>query len=289
MVEMINPMRARQQVQGIRSVQRKVEDRIRKIEEQLKRLESEPGTPRWVSFKRVKTVKELQSEGPPLRQALRQDLALLKSHLRDLQQNSARMAPQGAHRAASRSSQDFKKKLEEALKNAEKNGFLPQGDMAQLRNEAEEVVKKFVGILNGSATEKNIELVLDEIGTPLLLGSDIDSGVCGEAMRAVAHAAEKIVAKKDEEFRNNPTADNLDKLLQSHATAHLTGGQVQDKPANWQPVNTTHPVAPGDTLSAISEHYYGAQKFWDVIYFENYGVIGDDVRKLIVGTHLRIP
>jgi hypothetical protein len=289
MVEVVNRARNREQLQSVRSAQKKVNVRINKILEQLKRLESEPGTPPWVSFRRVDTVKELQSKGPPLRQALKQDLILLKSHLRDLDRKSAGIKSGAAYQSAQQSSRDYKKQLDEALREAEKNGQLPEDELAQLRTGAEKVVQRFVGMLNASPTGKNMDRVLEELEIPLILGSDIERGVCGDAMTAVAHAAEKIVEQKDNAFRNNPTADNLDKLLQSKETAQQTGGKTPDKPKGWKPANTTHPVVLGDTLSAIAEHYYGNKSFWDVIYYENYDLIRDDVRNLRIGIILKIP
>jgi len=289
MVEIINRTRTNQKLQAVRAARKKVEDRIKKILAQLKRLESTPGSPPWVSFSRVKTVAELQSSGPPLQQALRQDLALLKSHLRELDRKLTGIRVTGPQQGARKSSQEFKKRLDEALKNAEKTGVLPEDELIQLRTEAEEVVKKFIGVLNASPTEKNIEHVLGELEIPLLLGSNIDRGVCSDAMRAVTHATEKVVEKSDKVFRKNPTAANLDQLLQARETANLTGGKVRDKPENWKSANTTHPVVSGDTLSGISEYYYGDQSHWDVIYFANYGVIGDNVRQLRIGATLRIP
>lgn len=59
-------------------------------------------------------------------------------------------------------------------------------------------------------------------------------------------------------------------------------------PKGWKPANTTHPVVSGDTLSAIAERYCGNKSFRDVIYYENYGLIRDDVRNLRIGTILKI-
>jgi nucleoid-associated protein YgaU len=50
-----------------------------------------------------------------------------------------------------------------------------------------------------------------------------------------------------------------------------------------------HSVAPGDSLSKISERFYGSTGYWDVIYFRNLGTIGGDPDSLRVGTHLEIP
>lgn len=285
MNQQISPAQTRQQLQSIRSAQTLVREKIKRIQEQLKRLESEPGSPPWVTFRRVRTVEELRSHHPTLQQALKQDLMLLKSHMRDLGKQVIGLRT----KAAKQASRDFARRLEEVLKNAEKTGSLSDAELAELRAEAEDVLKQFVGILNSAPSEKNIELVLGELETPLLLGSDLDSGTTGEALRAVARASEKLVEQKEKAFRNNPTAANLDKLLQSKATAQTVGGQTRDRPKDWKPANTKHPVVAGDTLSSISERYYGDRSHWDVIYYANYGAIGDDVKQLRVGITLAIP
>jgi len=55
-----------------------------------------------------------------------------------------------------------------------------------------------------------------------------------------------------------------------------------------RPKERFHTVAPGETLSQISEMYYGQSKHWNVIYEANRNVIKDkDI--LIPGKKLRIP
>jgi nucleoid-associated protein YgaU len=285
MIQARNPMQVRQQLHSIRDAQKKIRDKINHIKKQLKRLETLPGTQPWRSFHRAQTVKELKSPFPTLKDALKHDLMVLKSELRNLGRKGISVRIQGADRA----NKDFEKELEKKLKEAEKDGSLPENELAELRSKAESVVKQYVGILNAAPSEKNIERVLDKLETPLLLGSDTESGTCGEALRAVASAAEKLVVQKEKAFRKNPTADNFDQLLQSKATAATVGGKTQGQPADWKPAQTSHKVIPGDTLSGIAKRYYENMSHWDVIYMENYGVIGDDVRQLRVGITLKIP
>jgi len=286
MVQARNPMQVRQQLHSIRHAQKKIRDKIDHIKQQLKRLETIPGTQPWGSFHRTQTVKELKSPFPTLKDALKHDLMVLKSQLRDLGRKTMTVRVQAADKAI----RDFEKELEKKLKEAEKDGNLPETELTELRSKAESVIKQYVGILNAVPSGKNIERVLDKLEIPLLLGSDTDSGTCGEALRAVANASEKLEAQKDKAFRKNPTADNFDKLLQSKAIAQMVGGKTRGQPADWKPAQTSHKVKPGDTLSEIAKRYYGNMSHWDVIYIENCGVvIGDDVRQLPVGITLRIP
>jgi hypothetical protein len=287
MIQARNSMQVRQQIQSIRDAQKKIRDKIEHIKQQLRRLETIPGTQPWVSFNRVQTVRELKSPLPhlTLKDVLKHDLMALKSQLRDLDRKSMTVRVQAADGA----SRDFEKELEKKLKDAEKDGSLPENELAELRSKAESIIKQYVDILNAHPSEKNIERVLDKLETPLLLGSDTDSGICGEALRSVASASEKLVAQKEKTFRMNPTADNFDTLLQSKDTAQLVGGKTRWQPTDWKPARTTHKVVKGDTLSKIAKRYYGSMSHWDVIYMENYGVIGDDVRQLRVDITLRIP
>ncbi|MFM7132949.1 MAG: LysM peptidoglycan-binding domain-containing protein, partial [Planctomycetota bacterium] len=51
----------------------------------------------------------------------------------------------------------------------------------------------------------------------------------------------------------------------------------------------SHTVASGDTLSSISQKYYGSGKHWNKIYASNKSVIGTDPGNLKVGQKLAIP
>ncbi len=285
MAQAIKPTQIQQLLRSISTAQKAVNEKIMKIKQQLKRLESAPDAPAWITFKRVQTIKELRSPFPTLKQALKHDLLMLKSQLRALDHLAISARTQAAHRART----DFEKRLREILRNAEKSGSLSEEDLIQLRTEAESVVKQFTDVLNAAPSEKHMENVLESLETPLLLGSDPNTGVCNGAFQALAKASEKIVEQKDKIFRKNPSDGNLNGLLQSKSIAQVAGGNAKEYPAGWKPANTTHQVAKGDTLSKISERYYGNMSYWDVIYMENYGFIGDDVRKLRVGITLKIP
>jgi hypothetical protein len=79
-------------------------------------------------------------------------------------------------------------------------------------------------------------------------------------------------------------------MLDSKARGYLVGTEFDEKPKNWKgaPPGKIHPVATGDSLSAISEKYYGDPGFWDIIYFENLGIIGNDRDNLQTGLRLKI-
>lgn len=178
-----------------------------------------------------------------------------------------------------------KKKLQEF----EKTGSVPEGDLAGLRAESESVLRRYMNILNSDPSEENIRQTLNNLVSPLMLGSDILSGTGKEAFDAISKASEKIVEKNENSFRKNPTTENLDKFLKSKANSQMLGGGTQELPAGFKPASTTHQVKQGDSLSSISRLYYGNAGFWDMILFANVSEIGNNPNNLRIGTELRIP
>jgi nucleoid-associated protein YgaU len=278
-------MNTKKHLHHIRDEQKRIRTKIDKINKQLKRLESVPGAQPWISFHRVQTIEELKSPFPTLKDALKHDLTVLKSKLRDLN----RMALATRVQAANRAREDFRREAYEKLKEAEKDGGPTESELADLRSKAESVLKRYVNILKVNPSEKNMENVLANLEAPLVFGSDSDSGVAGEAFHELSSASEKLVTQREKEFRRTPTSENFDKLLGDKERAMLVGGKTQDRPANFKPANTTHIVARGESLSEISRRYYGNQGYWDVIYMENYGVIGNDPDTIQAGITLQIP
>ena len=108
-------------------------------------------------------------------------------------------------------------------------------------------------------------------------------------MQSLGDASSKLQDAAESTFRRNPKAANFDKFLRSRSLTQQLGGSDQPKRQGWKSANTTHTVASGDTLSGLSKKYYGNPGFWDFIYLENYGSIGDNARSLKIGVELRIP
>jgi nucleoid-associated protein YgaU len=210
---------------------------------------------------------------------------MLEAQNRDLRRQALRLRT----RAARQRSRDFRKRLKEALKSAEQQGTIPESELAELLSDAESVLRERVGILNSDPTPKNIEPVLSELEILMLLSDDTEGGASGDAWRAVHRASGKIVERNEKVFRQNPNEANFDKMLQAKTMAQHIGTTREDKPANWRPANTAHVVESGDTLAKISERFYRSPAFWDIIYLENYSLIGDNVRSLRIGTELKIP
>lgn len=265
-----------------RNEQKRIRQQIAQIKQQLKRVESLPGTQPWVSFERAQTIQELKSSFPTLKDALRHDLLILRLKLRYLN-SKARILE------ANKAKQVFDKEVDEKLKDAEKKGVLSEKVIADLLSKAESVLRKFVDILITNPTEENIGNVLVNLEQLVLLGSSADGGAAGEAFRAIARASETIVDQKEKTFRKIPTVDNFDKLLESKKNAKLVGGNPQVQPTGYKPANTFHRVNPRESLSEIARRYYGNSSYWDVIYLENFDIIGNNPDRPPVGITLKIP
>ena len=277
-------------IKTIRSSQQQVAKKILVIQAQLKKVEALPSTQPWVSSKRVSTIAELRGTHSSLKQALNNDLMLLKQQMRQMKRQVRDLKAKAIRQQADQVMSDFKKQLEDTLKKAERSGGeLGEGELEVLSQQSGKVLENYVRILETNPSPGNLKAVLDNMEIPMLLGCDESTNVCDKAMGALGNAADKLQTKADENFRNNPTVDKLDGLLQSQILVQQLGGNEIKKPVGWSSVNKVHKVLQGDSLSEISQTYYGKPGFWDVIYLENAGGIGEDPNSLTVGAELVIP
>jgi hypothetical protein len=275
----------------VQDAQRRISEKIQAILAQLKKLQNVPGTQPWVSFGRVHKIEDLKSSFPDLRTALRHDLLILKNTMRALKVSEKNLRTAMVRKSALQNSKDFKKRLEKVLREAEKSGELNDKDLNLLLVESEQVLEEFISLLEANPSEDNIELVFSEMEVPFLLGCDSDSGACGRALRSAGKAAKILYERDEQRFRKSPDVKNFTKMLNSKARGYLVGAELDEKPKKWKntPPGTVHPVATGDSLSAISEKYYGDPGFWDIIYLENAGIIGDNPDVLKIDLQLNIP
>ncbi len=272
------------QLAAIETARQKILKKMRAIREQLKRLQGYPSTQPWISYKRASKVSELRSKHTNIKDALRHDLLILRSKLRDLNR-------QAKQTRAAQARANFQTMADRILKEAEKKGYLDPDKQAALIKESERVLRMFVGILAANPSAKNIDSVLGRLGDTLILGGDSSSDDCRRAWWALKDAGGKLDKKADNNFRKNPTAENFDKLLRKKELSMLLGGKIKWEPEGWRPVKlaTPHIVARGDTLSSIAQRYYGNPSYWDVIYLENSDTIGDNPDELRIGLQLKIP
>lgn len=277
-------------IQTIRASQKQVANKIHFIQEQLKKVEGYPSSQPWVSTGRISTVAELRSPHSSLKQALTNDLMMLKQQMRQLKKQIKTINTNAVRQQADQFSSDFKKKLEDVLKKAERSGGeLDEGELDTLSQQAGKVLEKYVAILQTNPTTGNIKTVLENLEIPMLLGCNESTNSCDQAMNALAKAADTLNSKADKNFRNNPSSEKFKGLLQSQILSQQLGGSEIQKPVGWQGVNKIHKVELGDSLSSLSQDYYGKQAFWDIIYFENCTAIGDDPDALTIGEDLVIP
>ena len=104
---------------SVRQTRQRISGRIKEIEQQLEQvMDASPSQP-WVSFGRVVDIKDLRSKSRNLRQALEQDLRLLKEEMRRLGVEAKGLERRQARRQADRASRDFEKRAK---------GFIQQRD-----------------------------------------------------------------------------------------------------------------------------------------------------------------
>lgn len=90
----------------------------------------------------------------------------------------------------------------------------------------------------------------------------------------------------------NPGIDpNLLKIGSTIKIPRVEGATSLSTPTGGGSTGTgdEYTVADGDTLSTISEKFYGSQKHWEAIYDANKSTIGSDPGRLKKGMKLRIP
>ncbi len=105
----------------------------------------------------------------------------------------------------------------------------------------------------------------------------------------------KLKEDDEKKFRGTPTSKNYATSLKSRGRAEsygeaedhdpLRGVEGTKKPDDYGP----YVVKEGDTLSGLSQGYYGKQGHWDAIYEENYEALGKNPNSIKPGTVIRIP
>ena len=175
-----------------------------------------------------------------------------------------------------------KKGIKKALLEAEKKMLKNEDDpLAQSLLEAaskaaDKMLEKSIDQLNANPSEKNLRVMFGDLAASQSLGSEKEERLTDEAMKAAVNATTIIKDKTEKEFRRAPIKANFRNLLSKMALHQFVGGSDDDplKGVNRLLPPGKYPVIPGDTLSKISEKYYGSPGYWDVIYLANWGLIG---------------
>lgn len=277
----------RAQLEAIRVRQQQIEEAIREVQKELKWAEAQP--PLHQPYVTLRGGVDLRSmKGPPqtLQQLLRDRLLYLHQLLKALPRQAAAVRQAQAQQKANRAQTSFKNKVLELLKESEKQGYLNDADVRELTAEGEQALKGLIGVLDANPSPQNAIAVLDAVSGLMQLGWGSD-GAADKAFQSLAKAAQKVYEQADRAFRRTPSAPNFQKLLQARQQLQFAGGTPKDRPDGWRPVGKSHTTQPGDTLSGLSQRYYGSPSYWDVIYLENLGI--KDVNRLPPLVPLRIP
>ncbi len=190
-----------------------------------------------------------------------------------------------------------KKGIKKALLEAEKKMLkneddpLAQSLLKAASEAADKMLENSIAQLNENPSEKNLRVMLGDWAASQSLGSEKEERLADEAMKAAVKATTIIKNQTEKEFRRAPIKENFRNLLSKMALHQFVGGSDEDplKGVNRLLPPGKYTVIAGDTLSKISEKYYGSPGYWDVIYLSNLGLIGKNPDVIRPGITLDIP
>ncbi len=276
-----------------------VESTIYRIREQIRQTVAKielsktlPPNQPWISLQRVSDIKDLGGKYLTLREALEADLVMLKQKLR-----AARLAKQAEARkrdhATSRSqSKNFRDTARSNLLEAQKRGFLNQDDERAISEAAVRAITAGTNLVKNYPTKDNMKaLIIDIQGALSTVDSDQVNSCIENAWNVCSEAGKKMMQDQITTFRRNPTVENLKEYASDAELAMMFSSDIEfsSKPPARKKTGSHHEVTRGDTLSKISLEYYGHPGYWDVIFFANFEVIGNNPEDLRAGTKLSIP
>ncbi len=272
----------------VKSRQQRIVQEINKVKSQLLRIEEGkiPASQPFISFKASSNIRDLRSPHRNLKEALQYDLHVLQNLFKQLESEKRNKKEKLARKEVAQ----IRERISRHLISAARDGVLDDQETKKGLALAQSALKSSILVLKVNPSNQNIKTTLDSLANALVFGADIERGIGAEAYKALTEASKTRHANADTHFRNSPNTKNLAQILQELALAQAFGAEISDKPIGWKPVgNKSHSVAPGDTLSGLSDQYYSKKGYWDVIYLENFGVIGDKPDQLKIGTVLVIP
>jgi nucleoid-associated protein YgaU len=175
-----------------------------------------------------------------------------------------------------------KKGIKKALLDAEKKMLANEDDpqaqslLKAAGKAADKMLEKSIDEVNANPSEKTLRVMFGDMAASQLLGSEQEEQLTEKAIKAAVKATKILKDKTEKQFRRVPIKENFKKLLNKMALHQFVGGSDDDplKGVNRLLPPGKYPVIPGDTLSKISEKYYGSPGYWDVIYLSNSGLIG---------------
>jgi LysM repeat protein len=158
---------------------------------------------------------------------------------------------------------------------------------------ADKMLEKSIEEVNKNPSEEALRGMFGDMAASQALGSERADQLTQEGMNAAVGCTGLIKDKAEKEFRRMPTKENFKKYFSKVALYQLVGGSDKDNNSlrgvkrRLPPGDYT--IEQGDTLSTISEKYYGHQGYWDVIYFANLTRIGNNPDIIPPGITLKIP
>jgi hypothetical protein len=156
-------------------------------------------------------------------------------------------------------------------------------------SEAAKQVDRAIEDAKKNPCEKTLRGLLGDIAALQWLGGDEEKEK--EGFNAAVECGGKLKDRSEKAFRSKPTKENFKKMLEGKANYQALGGSEKDPLQGVRRLRPAGPytVAPGDTLSGISKMFYGSEGYWDVIYFDNQGVIGNNPDLILPIVTLQIP
>lgn len=274
---------------NIRSIQRRIKRQIDRVKEVLQKIEDgeiSQNQP-FIGLGSTGSIEGLQSPHRNLKEALQHDLHILQQILKQSNAERRKMVEQTTRRKITKARGNIRSYLNESAQ----DGDLDEKERKKALAMAHKVLKSSITMLKNNPSKRNMQTALTSLGDALRLGSNTERGESADAFREIKIAAKTRHSKAEQSFRNAPTASKLGKLLQETELSQLVGVEgSNDKPAGWKSAgNLRCTTEPGDTLSGLSEKYYGKPGFWDVIYLENFGKIGNNPDQLRTGIEIVIP
>ena len=283
-----DPEQIKEEVKVINKVKPVVTSKLTSVNDLPKLVENFSAELPWKHFQRVYSSGSNGGHQKTLRSDLDDITRSLKDQIRKVSfefDNKSYSKNQAQEKG-----EQLRRTITEELKKGEESGTLTDETIKSILNESENVLKAHLDSVTAEPTEENILSALKEIEIQQYFGAGSECPNAKEAWNTLLKATKTLWEKANWQFRKTPTSANFKKLLQTLAINQQLGGNINYcKPEGWQGVNQSYKVKKGDTLSGISNQFYSKTCFWDIIYIENHGAIGDDPDKLEIDMNLIIP
>ncbi len=175
-----------------------------------------------------------------------------------------------------------------AVQTASGQGYRSHRDVVALSRQGERALEEQLVFLEANPCHAAIRETLYLVDDFLVL---VDPGLIDRSLDALAAAARRLHVEAEERFRARPTIERFEEMLRGSIVCRTLGDPVVPAREGWSPAEpgTLHRLASGENLARVSELYYGAPHFWDVIFFENARAIGERIYDPGVGLELVIP